>query len=287
MNVEIAIQIPVMLNIRQTPKSVENKARETCEPFVGRKRRNATETVSLAGQYSRFSPWSSYKMSNPSERSPDSFEQPLMVAHSLMRQKRGAEACRFLRQAVKQALSDGMSDDAALYSSVRGSYLVAMGRDAEALEAYLQAEQLSGGNTHYSLGAARHLASAMDRPGQALEIVDAILSSETESPSVRQEAHAIRGLAFLGLDQPEQAIKELQAIRLALSQLPLPALSCDLTLVEELSRQHLAPNYCRQYLRLVESVARENREGRILDQLVRLHTLLPDSEPPPADGNDL
>lgn len=226
-------------------------------------------------------------MSDSTELPADSFEEPLRIAHSLMRQRKGEEACCFLLQAEERALSSGMPDDAALYSSVRGSYLVAMGRDASALEAYLGAERLSGGNTHYRLGTARHLVSAMARPEQALEIVDEVLKSETKSQSVRQEAHSIRGLAFLALEQSDRAIEELQAISLMLSLAAQPALSCDLTLVEELIRQRVAPRSCRSYLELVESIARENREERVLDNVLRLHAFLPAPGSSPAGEHDL
>jgi len=210
----------------------------------------------------------------------DSFEEPLRTAHALMRQRKGEEACRFLSRAKEDALSSGANDNAALFSSVRGSYLMAMGFDEEALRAYREAERLSGNDVHYRLTTARHLIVAMDRPAEALEIASAVVGFESEDPAVsesevaaiRREARAIRGLALLGLDQPEKAIEELQAL---CSPAQLPSLSWDLTLVEELSRRQLAPGSCRRYLDLVESKAREESEARVLEKVLEIKALLP------------
>lgn len=219
-------------------------------------------------------------MSISNERPPDSFEAPLRAAHALMRQRRGEDACRFLAQARDEALSSGLLDDAALFSSVRGSYLVAMGRDSEALEAYLEAERLSKGDAYSRLRTARHLVSGMKQPGEALKKVSTVLEAPPEGSAVRHEIHAIRGLAFLGLDQPEQAIEELQVLCSEASPPQLPSVSWDLTLVEEFLHRHLAPQLCQRYLELVESKAKKEGETRVLERALQLKSTLPAARTP-------
>ena len=215
-----------------------------------------------------------------SDRLPDSFEEPLRAAHALMRQRKGEEACRFLLQAKEHALSEGAAGDAALYSSVRGSYLVAMGRDGEALAAYEEAGQISEDNAHYQLTTARHLVVAMGEADKALEIVNSMTEfvsedpevSESEIAAIHREAHVIRGLAFLTLDQPEKAITELDAICFDSAQ--PPSLARDLTLVEEFLRRRLAPALCSRYLDLVEAKAQEEEEYPVLAKVVGLKEVL-------------
>lgn len=216
-------------------------------------------------------------MNTPSERPADSFEEPLRAAYVLMREGQGEEACRFLAQAREHALSGGMLDDAALYSSVRGSYLAAMGHDSDALEAYLEAERLSDSDPHSCLITTRHLVSCMEQPGKALEKVDAILESSSVGSAVRQAARAIRGLALLALDQSEKALEELRKMCSELPSALLPSRSCDLTLVEALVRKNLAPSLCSLYLESVELRAGEEREARVLKKVLELKSYISSS----------
>lgn len=214
------------------------------------------------------------------ERAPDRFEAPLKAAHELMRAGRGDEACQFLDQAKQKAQAEGSTDDAALYSSVRGSYLAAMGRNEEALEAYQGAEQLSKSDPHYRLTTARHLLWGMSLPSEALELVDAIPDSEIENAGILLEAHAIRGLCHLAQQQEAQAIRELEAVVSLIARRMPPSLSCDLTLVEELARQRIAPDLCRDYLEQVEAQARKEEETRVVSRVAELKSLLPTRQPP-------
>jgi len=217
-----------------------------------------------------------------SQRAPDNFEEPLRAAHDLVRNGKREEACRFLLQHKERAESTGDLDDAALYSSVRGSYLVIIGADEEALEAYREAERLSGHDVHYQLTVARHLVQAMLQPRQALESVNALVKydsdnpevSESEIAAVRQEAHVIRGLSFLALGRPKGAIEELREVKHIVARGVLHPLSCDLTLVEELIRRHLVPRVCMEYLELVGAKARAASEERVLQKVDELRELV-------------
>ena len=250
-------------------------------------------TASLAAPYGPSSPWNRSEMPTSRNRSPDSFEEPLSIAHKLMRKKKGAEACDYLLQAQSQAVSRGMTEDAALYASVRGSYLMAMGQNEDALGAYRAAERLSGNDPHYQLSTARHLVGAMGRPSQALEATNAAVSFQSDDPAVsdsqvaaiQAEALSIRGLAFLGLGQPEKAVQELEALLSTLSSSGLPALSCDLTLVEEVSRHCLAPNLVQRYLELVEARARAEKESRVLERVLAVKQGASTSNPPQGSSS--
>jgi len=216
-----------------------------------------------------------------------------MAAHALMRRQKGEEACRLLFRSKEDAQSRGANREAALFSSVRGSYLAALGRNEEALDAYLEAEQLSEDSVHDRLITARHLVGAMDRPDQALEAVNAAVSFRSDDPAVSDsevtailaEALSIRGLAFLRLGQPEKAVQELEALHSMLSSPGLPSLSCDLTLVEELSRRRLAPRLCRRYLQLVEARAREEKERRVLERVLAVKQTVNTSDPPQSPSS--
>jgi len=203
----------------------------------------------------------------------DPFEKVLRAAHALMRRKEGEEACQVLARAKEEALARKDLDEAALYSSVRGSYLVAMGRDEEASEAYSQAEAMSQGNPHYQLTTARHLVSAMSQPGIALQKVDSALDQLDQTAgnaALSQDARAVRGLALLALGEPEKATIELSTMHRLLAETDLPSLSCDLTLVEALCRQPSARRICSRYLKLVEARARNEGETRVLNKILEL-----------------
>jgi tetratricopeptide (TPR) repeat protein len=212
-------------------------------------------------------------MGVPGEQSPDSFESTLAAAHALMRRREGDEACRLLADATERAITGETLDKASLFSSVRGSYLVALGRDDEALDAYLEAERLSGGEVYYQLTTARHMVTGVGQPERALEKVDPLVVAPSDDPGVRQQARAIRGMALLSLGQSEAAIDELEAI---CAELPprLPAVSLDLTLVEALVRNDLGVEVCWRYLSLVESKAQEDGETRVLAKVTELQGLL-------------
>jgi hypothetical protein len=191
-----------------------------------------------------------------------------------MRMRQGDEACQLLADAIERAVSGEAPDNAALFSSVRGSYLMALGRDDDALDAYLEAERLSGGEVYYQLTTARHLVTGVDQPERALQRVDPLVVAPSDDPGVRQQAPAIRGMARLSLNQPDAAIEELAAIS---SELPakLPAVSLDLTLVEGLAHRGLGVEVCRRYLSLVESKANEDGEIRVLAKVADIQSLLP------------
>ena len=212
-------------------------------------------------------------MGAPSEQSPDSFESILAAAHALMRKREGEEACQLLANATERAISSEAPDYAALFSSVRGSYLIALGRDEEALDAYLEAERLSGGEVYHQLTTARHLVTGVNQPERALTKVDPLVVAPSDDPGVRQQARAIRGMALLSLDRPHAAIDELAAI---CTELParLAAVSLDLTLVEELAQRGLGVEVCQRYLSFVESMANADGEARVLAKVAELQGIL-------------
>jgi hypothetical protein len=191
-----------------------------------------------------------------------------------MRKRKGDEACRLLADATEHAISGEVLDNASLFSSVRGSYLVALGRDDEALDAYLEAERLSDGEVYHQLITARHMVTGMGQPERALKKVDPLVVAPSNDPGVRQQARAIRGMALLSLDQPDAAIDELEAICAELGA-RLPAVSLDLTLAEELVRNEVGVEICRRYLSLVQSKAQEEDEARVLAKVTELQGLLP------------
>lgn len=215
-------------------------------------------------------------MNTPSERPPDAFESTLEAAHSLMRRKEGDEACRLLADAVERAVSSEALDHASLFSSVRGSYLVALGRNDEALAAYLEAERHSERDIYDQLTTARHLVVAMDQPKRALEKVNPLMEA-IQDPAARQAARAIRGIALISLDQQEAAIQELKAMHTE-TPAELPALSRDLTLAEVLLRNSLGAEVCRRYLALVESKAQEDGEARVLAKVAEIQSHLSKSD---------
>jgi tetratricopeptide (TPR) repeat protein len=191
-----------------------------------------------------------------------------------MRKREGDEACQLLADATERAISGEAPDNAALFSSVRGSYLMALGRDDEALDAYLEAERLSGGEVYYQLATARHLVTGVNQPERALKKVDPLVAAPSDDPGVRQQARAIRGMALLSLNQPDAAIDELEAI---CTELParLAAVSLDLTLVEGLAQRGVGVEVCQRYLSFVESKAKEDGEARVLAKVAELQGVLP------------
>jgi tetratricopeptide (TPR) repeat protein len=212
-------------------------------------------------------------MSTSSERPPDAFESTLEAAHSLMRRKEGDEACRLLADAAERAISSDALAHASLFSSVRGSYLVALGRNDEALAAYLEAERHSESDIYDQLITARHLVVGMNQPKRALEKVNPLMDS-IQDPAAHQAARAIRGIALVSLDQPDAAIDEMEAI---CEEFPvgLPAVSLDLTLVEVLAHAGVATDVCRRYLSLVESKAKQDDDSHVLARVAELQDLLP------------
>jgi tetratricopeptide (TPR) repeat protein len=210
-------------------------------------------------------------MSNTPQRPPDSFEEPLMAAYTLFRKGKREEACRFLARKRDEEVTSGAREDAALYASVRGSYLVAMGRDSDALEAYLEAEELSNHESHCLLRTARHLLS-MNQPERALEKANVVMASTAADHGEIQEVNVIRGLAFLGLGLPKKAINELQTIVSHVDH--LASQSCDLMFVEALCQKNLEPELCQRYLDVVESKAREDGEERVLKRVLKSKELL-------------
>lgn len=206
----------------------------------------------------------------------DAFEHPLATAHLLMRQGQGEEACQVLVRARDHAVSRGDSTEACLFASVRGSYLAAMGRDREGLDAYLEAENISGGGASQKLTTARHLLYGMCQPAKALARIDEVLESRPNNAVIYHECHAIQGLSLLFLGRSDKVIETLEAMRLELSSNQLPSLSCDLTLVEELTKRRLALDECRQYVELVEAQAESEGEKRVLDRVSDLKAHLHD-----------
>ena len=191
-----------------------------------------------------------------------------------MRLNRSEDACRLLARARDRAGAIGDSTEACLFASVRGSYLAAMDRHHDALDAYREAERISAGDPHQQLTTARHLLHGMSRPADALAKVDEVLESHHHTAAIRQECRAIQGLSRLSLGQSEEAVAALTAMSAELSSAQLPSLSCDLTLVEELARGRLAVAECRIYLDLVESRAEDDRDDRTLDRVLALNALL-------------
>jgi tetratricopeptide (TPR) repeat protein len=200
----------------------------------------------------------------------NNLDEAVMAAHAMFRKGKREEACYFLARKRDEAVSSGALGEASTYASIRGSYLVAMRRDSDALEAYMEAERLSEDEADSLLRTARHLIVGMKQPTQALERADAILAFEDNSYHLT--AHEIRGLALLALDQPEEASKELQTVFLGIDQ--LPSQSCDLILVEALSQKHLEPELCQRYLDAVETKAREEEEDRVLKRVLKIKALL-------------
>jgi hypothetical protein len=176
-----------------------------------------------------------------------------------------------------------MTEDAALFASVRGSYRMAMGQDRAALDAYRAAQRLSGNDPHYQLSIARHLAMRLQEPAEALETVNGLLKGKPASTALRLEARAVRGLALLSLNRGEEAIEELREIPLDHGFAELPSLSCDLTLVEELSRKKLAMDLCRHYLDVVESKARAEKETRVHAAVQKVRAVLDSSTFPSGE----
>ena len=82
----------------------------------------------------------------------EAFEYTMERAMSLMLEGRHDEACQFLLEKKIEAIENQERLESALYASVLGSYLVASGRDDLALEAYLEAEQLSDALTQFGPG---------------------------------------------------------------------------------------------------------------------------------------
>jgi tetratricopeptide (TPR) repeat protein len=215
-------------------------------------------------------------MSSSGKKAPDdwgSLDEAVMAAHSMFRKGKREESCRFLAQHEEQALSHGAPDEASTYASIRGSYLVAMGRDSDALEAYLEAERFSEGAAHSVLTTARHLLSGMKQPDKALARADEVLALEDISYAMRLQAHAVRGLAFLDLDQPEDASEVLELIFEGLEQ--LPAKFCNLMLVEGFLRRGFKLESCRRYLDLFESKATAEGSSRTLKEIARVRRFLP------------
>ncbi len=241
----------------------------------------ATLPTFFRDRHNRYTHCNSFR--NLPDQQKDDFEQPLATAHSLMRQGKGEDACRLLFRARDRAVSSGDSTEACLFASVRGSYLVAMDRNREALNAYLEAEGFSDGQANQKLTTARHLLYGMSQPAKALAKVDEVLESSPNTAAVDQECRAVQGLGLLFLGRPEEAIAALEVMISELPSAQLPSLSCDLTLVEELARRRLAVAECSSYLDLVETKAGIEREKRVLDHVLRLKALLQDEAP----GNDI
>ena len=204
----------------------------------------------------------------------DSFEAPLGDAYRLMRSGRGEEACRLLASARDRAILEEDSGEASLFTSVRGSYLAALGQHHNALDAYLEAERLSGGGENEGLAVARHLIYGMHEPADALTRVDQMIARGLASAPADLECLALKGICHLFLGEANDSISTLKIMISKLRFLETPSLSCDLTLVEELSRKHVAAKECLVYLDLVESKAREEGNARSLARVLELKALL-------------
>lgn len=200
----------------------------------------------------------------------DRVNEILEATRVLMRKRQQQEACRLLSQERDRAVLEGLPEEAALYSSVRGSYLVAMGRDEEAYEAYRDAEKLSNGDVHDKLLTARHLVFGLGRPEEGFKKAEEVITSETESVIVQHQAHSIQGLARLAMNQPEEAANSLRRLIYAIQSNPAQTSSLDLSLVEELAKDRTATDLCRTYLDLVESRTANSQNSELLSRILSI-----------------
>jgi hypothetical protein len=200
----------------------------------------------------------------------DRFSEILDASRVLMRKGRKEEACRLLAEARDRAASEGQPAEAALYSSVRGSYLVAMGRDSEAQESYRDAERFSNGEASDKLISARHLIYGLKRPEEGLSKAGEVLEATTVGTTVWQEATAIQGIARIAMNQPGEAVNCLKTLLARLRSTQIRASGCDLLLVDELLKQQQAGELCRAYISLAESRAREAQDHEVLARILAI-----------------
>ena len=195
-------------------------------------------------------------------------DEILEASRLMMRNGEREKACRLLSEAADRAVSEGFLEEAAIYSSVRASYLVAMGHDEHAYRWYRAAERLSGGNAYDKLITARHLLNGLGRAEDSLAKANEVLAEQAvDDPAIRQEALAIKGLSLLGLGRDSEVCSTFAELYAYLKSTRIPAMSSDLTLVEELAGRRMCFEICRSYLGLVEARAREDHDARVLHRI--------------------
>jgi tetratricopeptide (TPR) repeat protein len=185
----------------------------------------------------------------------------------LVREHQREQARRLLREGVDRAAAESPFW-AGHFADRLGSLLLADSRDREALEAYLEAARLDPAEPTRALSVVNCLLEFLNRPGEALERVDAALASLDEGGWVYCDARGLRGVALVRLGRMREARELFERIALAANR--LPATSCDLRLVEELVARGECLAECRLYLDIVEAKARTERNEDVAARSMRI-----------------
>jgi len=179
-----------------------------------------------------------------------------------IREGRFEEACTSLESEIDRIIQEqGRQFDAAVLSSVLGSYLAVTGKIQEGLAAHLRAEDIDPTEPQHSIGTARYLLSMLGDIDSASRKVEGISRRRIKDSKVLHDIATIRGICAVRSGLVTEGVQQLGTSLDMASEGRLPTVSWSLELVEELSSHAVAATACISYLD--EVLRRSEAEGDI------------------------
>jgi tetratricopeptide (TPR) repeat protein len=190
-------------------------------------------------------------------------------ANTFIFKKEYDEAERLLRLGLKKARREKANDKVSFYLSALGHLYITQNKQAEALNFFEQADEVS--SDYYSkLSYARILTTIYRDHDRALNKVTEALTRIPPKDQALNEAYSIIGLCFLGKDNQDKSLESFRESlnvdfeRFASSE------SFDLTLMTELLNMGLHDIKMDSYLESVRKKAVEENNARLIKVTVEL-----------------
>jgi tetratricopeptide (TPR) repeat protein len=191
-------------------------------------------------------------------------------AAALMRHRKFDDAVTLLKGARDKARTAGKRNDAAQLGGLLASCLMASGRDDDALNAHIEAENDDPSDPFLKLASANFLMNVMNRPAEALARLEPALPRLRQLPSVAHALHALIGTIYLALNRRDDAVAEFRTMSQTKSIDGLTVAGLDLNLVEALIGRNEVLDECRRYLGVVEQRAEDEHDSAMAERARRL-----------------
>jgi len=171
---------------------------------------------------------------------------------------------------AEKALQDGIDSGSAegeelavLYSTL-GMIQKKQGKLQEAWNSYQLAERTVEDDPVLKVLTSRFLLNELGRYDDAIKRAKLILKTAKDVPSLRHQAYAIIGLAYLRKGQQRKAIEMLDKAMENHFTGMTSADNIDFNLVEGLVREQIAVDKCQDYIRAACEFARSKREFKAM-----------------------
>ncbi|HEX3529964.1 MAG TPA: hypothetical protein VH988_23125 [Thermoanaerobaculia bacterium] len=176
-----------------------------------------------------------------------------------IREGRFADVCQLLESEIESALARRRRFDAAVLSSVLGSFLAVMGKIQEGLSAHLRAESIDPAEPQHAIAIARYLLDILGDVESAYGKVEELSRRKIKDPKALYDMATIRGICATRSGLIPEGVLQLDASLEMATKGNLPTVSWSLELVEELSAHTAAVTACQSYLD--EALRRSEEEG--------------------------